>query len=320
MRWVLAILAMTACGRLGFGERAGDAGPELVTVFDDFSASFTYRSDDFTDGTAVNDNGPRSLCVLDPAFGAPLAVIAGRALIELAPPAAPVLHDYTPAAANTTGPDELVSCRTVEVASVGPATWLAAGSLTGGDGLYILRPDWSLDRSNTANNVGGLMFDAAGTFTGAPDLLYASDGVIYERPGDTMVRSIGKRLGDMATTRDGDHVGVMFDDNFTPYTLVTFDPTTLDSVALASFALEVRIAVDTEAPAPYLAYGLIDQRDLVGFLPDGSTATLASSPDAASQWRAVAIPPPSHPLGGRVFVLEVNFEISRFRVLEVAID
>lgn len=319
VRWVLAILSMTACGRLGFGERA-DAGPDGPVVFADFSSSFTYRSDDFIDGAAVNDNVPRSLCVLDPAFGSPLAVIAGRALIELSPPAAPVTHDFTPAAPNTTGPDELVSCRAVTVEGVGPAAWLAAGSLTGGDGLYILRPDWSLERANTANNVGGLMFDAAGTFTGTPDLLYASDGVIYARPAETMVRSIGMRLGDMATTRSGDHVGFMFDDSFTPFVLATFSATTLASTTLASFATEARIAVDTVAPAPYLAYGVVERRELVGFLADGTTVTLASSPDTASQWQAVAIPSAPHPLAGRVFVLEVNFEISRFRVLEVAID
>ena len=91
---------------------ASDAAPDApaVTVAYDLTGVVPYVPLDFADSPRTYDNAPPTRCTLHPPFAAPLAVVAGRALIEIPASGALVVHDYRPGANDSTGPDNVDAC------------------------------------------------------------------------------------------------------------------------------------------------------------------------------------------------------------------
>jgi hypothetical protein len=308
-------VAVSACGRIGFGA-AGEPDEPGFEVLIDFSDAYTFIEQDFVDGN-IQSNELEAICTLPRSFDSPLVVIAGRTLIELDPGRPPVVHDYRPAMNDTTGPDALRYCLAVDLPDTGPVLALSAGSLNGGDGLYLVTPDWAMTRDLTDNNVRGLFLDDAKLFGDTRDLLFGTDNRILRRSDLSLVNNLGiLRPGEFVPQPGGPPVGVTLPDDFSFFTFSTYT-LAMDPVELHRFAIEPRLAVEANVQPPVLAYGIVDQQTLVAFLDDGTLETLAEVIEPGSRWVAIAAPGPTHPLTGSFLVLESNRLLDRDRVLRI---
>lgn len=318
-------LACAACGRFGFGDavpdRDADAGGVRVEVYADFSQDHTFVADDFSDGAAFESNAPSALCALEAPFTAPLAVIAGRSILEITPGSPTVVHDYTPATNNMSGPDQLGGCLFASTPSTGPVLWLAADSVLGGDGLYYVTPGWGLVRDAALNNVGGLVLDTTGLFTGGPvDLVFVSDVSVFIRPTGAEIVNIGLRSFGLAQVSDGSVAAVVSPNDRSYYALSRFAAGTRVLTELARMQVEPAIASDATPTLPVVAYGILNARELVAFNDDGTHQVLATADDPDSRWVAVISPPTGHLLAGAWYVVESNRSLDRDRVLVITLN
>lgn len=318
--WSLTLLG---CGRLAFdavADAARDAPPDgaAVSVEIDFSDAVPYVPADLVDDPGTYDNAPISLCALYPPFAAPLAVVAGRAVIELPTAGVPIVHDYHPGVNDAAGPDKVENCLFATTPSTGGVLWLGGVSHGGGDGLYYVRSDWSLVRDSSLNNVEGIAVDTAGTHTGgAPDVLYVSDLAMRARPSHGVVGGIPYRVPQVAHGPTGQLAAVVAPGDFSSHALARIDVQSLAVTELAQFDHEIWIAIDATPPPGVLAYGIVRARELVAFAPDGSHDVLAAASDPDARWVAVIAPATGHPLAGALYVLETNRALDRDRVLRV---
>jgi hypothetical protein len=316
-----AVIACASCGRVGFDAVGdGDVAGVTPTVLVDFTNIVPYVGSDFVDddGTVL-DNSPHGLAALTAPFSVGFAVAAGREVIEIPLTGSAVAHDYRPATAGSSGPDEIVELTQADLPDTGPALWAAGESLLDGDGLYALGSDWSITRDNPANNVAGLAYDPTGAFDGlgTPQLYFtAGNEGAYRRLGagsGSALYDSADTLGTVALTAtsldaidyDGTQTG--------PTRAVMIAP---GAHAASSFdtPVDVRFATgDADTGAGILA--VRGGAQVVIYQPDGTYSVVATSDDPAKQWRDVTVPRAPHPLAGRRIVLEWTPSPPRSRLL-----
>lgn len=300
------MLAIAACGRLGFGD-AADAvvvGPEVVAELGDV---YSYDAADFldTNGTLA-DNAFDAMCPLGPPFAEAFAIIAGRAVIAVGADGTATARDYRSPLPEMGGPDALVDCL-----FDGTRLWLGGASQGAGDGLYVVEASWAITRDNTANNIGLMLVDD-GTFTGAArELVFESDGDLYARPLVALL-DVSRRIPQAVRSSSGPLVAVgrfMPDD-----TLEILDPTTFTGRELLRSSIPPELAHGVAAPAPILAYALIDEQRLVAVGVDGVLTELAIAPSLDDRWYALA-----NPGDGALYLVESNRALPRHRILRLAL-
>ncbi len=323
----------------GTDARPGDAGTDGPTelahvrtaagwstrVLHDFSARFTYVPIDFVDGTELYSNQPDHMFVLRPPFAEALAVVAGRVVIELtATTYTP--HDYGQHVPNTAGlPDHLRGGTYVPSLDGGsPALLLSASSMSTGDGTFRVTERWAISSDRTNNNTRAILWDSTGAYkgNGLPDGYLGAMNGVFARSAAPMtapivggdIRTMHLAGASMLLTRElatGQMELIEMTDGMPP----------LVKTITESASIEL---ADGPAPAPHLAWAIIDRKRLVLIRADRSFETVAESTDPTYGWQAAAVAAPPHALAGTsgpiIYLLEGNRarEIDRVIAIEAA--
>lgn len=281
-----------------------------ASVFHDFSARFDHVPIDFVDGPEMYGNEPDSLFVLRPPFAEALAVVAGRVVIELTA-ATYTAHDFGQHAPNTPGlPDHLRAGTWVpDLDNAGPSLLLVSSSANGGDGTFRVTPAWTITSDRTTNNTRGILWDATGRFDGLP----AADGYLGTMGG--LVRRSTGSAGAAIVPGDTKTMHLAGDDLLVTRQLATsVQLLQITTGTHAEKPITERAFVELAegpAPAPYLAWAILDSSVLVLIRADGILEIVAESTDPAYEWQAAAAAAPPHALAGTaaapiVYVLEGN--------------
>jgi hypothetical protein len=309
-------------------DAAIDAGPDHVTVapgwtvrvLADLTGVVPYRADDYTDGTnEVLDNAPIATAALYPPFTGDLAIAFGRALVEYTDGAAPVVHDYRPAAPDMTGPDELSHLVFGTSADRGASLWIAASSQLNGDGVYVASPTWTLTRDSANNNGNGIAFDPTGAFdaVGKPSVYFIDQtGIRLRAPSQasTLVFTQAGGIGHLAVA-----AGAMF-----AVRDLAAGGTELDRIVTST---HVREPVATSADFRVLESGaagdgtiatIRDQRALVVFAADGTPTVEVTLAEPDWVFVAGSLVKAPNRFAGDFVVLESNRAADRDRLLLVA--
>jgi hypothetical protein len=337
VRWSLALLLAASCGRVGFTARGDDASvdagvPHVETasgwtarVLVDLTGIVPYNPNDFFDGGMFElDNAPNEVASLYPPFPSILAVCAGREIIELGRDLTATVHDFRPATPDTSGPDSCSHLVFGEMADVGAALWIGAGTQLGGDGVYRVDASWTLTRDAVNNNVNGIGFDATGAFDGlgAGTVYFADQSDVRQRTGAGTSVSI---VTEPMTDSMGGHIvlaGAAAYLERNPGSGGT-GSTDLDRIAAQSHAFAA-IAVGTGvtiADARSISGGvpaLHDATTLAIYADDGTSQMIASTLDPAWAWVAVTAPASPHVLAGSFVVLESNRTLDRDELLLIS--
>jgi hypothetical protein len=317
-----------ACGRLGFGEGTGDAPGTLdlhlrvasggsIAPLVDLTGVVPYNPADFVDGsTEVRANDPSYLAALYRPFGASLAVIAGRSVIEIAADGGTVVHAYRPAVPDTTGPDAPGRATFANLGAGKVGLWLTSSSMSGGDGLYLIAPDWSIAAVDITNNTYPLALDPTGGYDRqGVAAMYFGARTTLERETGTTPAPVGPLPGvvdDLAAL--GDALFMTVEDG---------DQIALDRVGPGPGYLATQLMASTdmtlaEGSTEAGLFGIHDDFELVSISPsDGALTPIAWTDDRGWVWRSVSAPRAGHPLAGDLIVLESNRTLGRDRLLRI---
>ena len=332
---MLAGLVTAACGggggtpdgRGGGDGPSGDGGDPLAHVdvasgwtagvAHDFSADHVYNPAELVDGTVTHGNEPDGLFFVRAPYPDALLVTAGRQLLELGAGGSYTVRDFTHAMPNQPGlPDQIrVGTWVPDFLAAGPTILVSSSSEDGGDGVFRITPSWVSSSDRNVNNTRSILWDATGAFDdiGGPEGYLGTQYGIIRRsesptqliPGDTQTMHL---------------VG--------PNLLVSrrVSPTSFSLVLIASGAHtetmlaergEIRIG-EGDPPPPFLAWVVLDQRQLALVDPSGELVVIAETLDPAYAWRIPGAPPDGHPFAGptpRVYLVENNRTLDLDRVL-----
>lgn len=304
------------------GDAVGDALPHVgvapgwtKAVFVDFSADFTYVTEDFVDvNGVVADNRPDGLTVLSPPFAEILAVVAGRTIIELST-GRYVEHDFGMHAPETANPDELTNMSLVADTGSGPRLVVGSSSESNGDGLFFVNSAWSIARDMSLNNVRCFLWDAAGTVQGAPRVFVGTGGGTFVRP-DT---STAVLFGDIKSIVSIPN-GVVFARELVDNTDTRLVRATWNGTSFVEAEIAVREEIEFaegDRPSGALAWAITDLEQLVELANDGTATMIATTSQPGYEWRAAAAPPIGHSLAAKrsIYVLESNRDMDIDRVL-----
>ena len=75
--------------------------------------------------------------------------------------------------------------------------------------------------------------------------------------------------------------------------------------------------LEGEPPAGYIAWAVIDFKQLARIAADGTIDVVAETIDPAYAWTGGLVPPAGHPLASRLFILESNRALDLDRVVEI---
>jgi hypothetical protein len=333
-------LLCAGCGRVGFvtstdatdhGDGDSDshlhtAGGWSIAQLVDLGAGFSYVQQDFMDGQGaeVRDNAPSYVAALYLPFTAELAVIAGRSVIEVPADGHLTNHDYRPTTPDGDGPDAPGRMTYADFKNGDAALWLGSSSKDGGDGLYRIASDWTMQgihvvNNVTLNNVYALVFDAGGSFDAqqAPSLYFATEQKL-------------ERQTAAATTQVNTALPLSVDDlavvgNALYFTAEVQTEVELDRLGPGTSYLQNQLSSATsadltlaEGPADAGLFAIRNDAALVTVDPASGTFTqVAWSDDPAWVWRAACVPRAPHRLAGRVIVIESNRVLDRDRLLVI---
>lgn len=329
---IASALLFAACGRVGFATSAdatGDIDGHLHTATGwsiaqlvDLGAGFSYVQQDFVDGdgSVARDNAPSYVAALYPPFTAELAVIAGRSVIEIAADGHMTSHDYRPKTPDAGGPDAPGRMTYADFGSGDTALWLTSSSVNGGDGLYRIASDWSMQAINHTNNVYALVFDAGGTFDArtGPILYFAAERQLERQVSGAATpvnTTLPPSVDDLAVVGDALYLTA---ETQTQVLLDRLGPGTsyLQSQLSSSSSTDLALA---EGPADAALFAIHDDSALVTVDPaSGSFTPVAWSNDPAWVWRAASVPRAGHRLAGHIIVIESNRMLGRDRLLLIA--
>ncbi len=351
-RLVIAVL-VAGCGRLGFDplplEDRADAAAMSVElpledavfpdgwsadVWVDFSADYTYIDVQYLDVTYPMNNRPHHMVLLPAPFEPGIALVGTWEIWEVHAPDVFVSHFYYPGKDDGPGPDaffDAVFCE--DWMGAAPGLCVAAGSQNGGDGVYLIGADWSIERISSTNNVGDIMFDPTGAFDdiGMPTLYWSGpDGL--RRFGEGIFYP-GMLNGGFTEILPSDEILTMHTDENTglrrlvllesishdeTVVLSTASPDASEWVARQHAGVYATVAGD---PGRFggRAYAIVATRDLVEIDADGA-ATVIAQAGPGWRWVHALIPPSSHPLGAdtpAMYVLEFNPDLEINRIIRV---
>ena len=287
-----------------------------ASVFQDYSANFNYVAVDWMEATESYDNQPDYLFALRSPFPQALGVIAGRKILVLTGTTYDA-HDFGNHAPNAGGgqADNLTGAMYVsDLDGTGPALVVSSASEDTGDGSFRVTPQWAISLDLTFNNTRCVLQNAPGGFDAqltAQRYLGAQNGIIRRSdslviaPGDT--RSMRVVGNDLYTTR------------FIPLTmteqLIRIASGTHAETMLAE-RTRIRI-VEGAPPAGYVAWAIIDFKQLALIAADGGLTVVAETTDSAYAWTSAVVPPAGHPLVNRLYLLESNRALDLDRVLAI---
>ena len=322
--FLLAALT-TSCGRHGFNSIPDSELAHVqvspswkVRELADLTNLVPYRPNDYQNGSDQSlGNAPTAVAALYEPFAGSLAVAAGRTIIELDGNEGSTLHDYRPAVPDTTGPDNIQTLAFGAPPDVGPALWIAAGSQTGGDGLYWVSSSWAITRDASNNNVRGVAFDATGVYDniGVPTIYFVNDSHVNRRLGAGSSALLGGQDPTLATITLS-ATAVFVADNGPPGTI---DRVFASTHARQVIATSTAFAVLEGGPLDTTTTTVIrDKATLAQYADDGTSQDLASSTDPDWLWVAGSAPQPPHPLAGGYVVLESNRTLDRDHLLYIA--
>jgi hypothetical protein len=212
-------------------------------------------------------------------------------------------------------PDHLTGAMfVVDLDAAGPALVVSSASEDAGDGSFKITPQWAVSIDLSFNNTRCVLQDGPGGFDAqmsAQRYLGAQNGLIRRSdsaviaPGD--VRSMRVVGNDMYITR------------FVTATM------TEQLVRIASgvhtetmLAERTRMRIlEGEPPMGYVAWAIIDFKQLARIAADGKIEVVAETTDPSYAWTGGVAPPAGHPLIGRIYVLESNRALEVDRVLAI---
>jgi hypothetical protein len=272
--------------------------------------------------------------VLDAPFAPGLGLVATWELLELHAPDGYARHDYYQAVGATVGPDALwdtVPCADYLSPGGGGGLCVAAGSQGGGDGLFRIEADWSINLVDPINNITQVSYDATGRFdaTGVPTLYWA--GPVGLQPHNGAVLQPGNHNGGFTEVLpDGQILSATNDAG--PWDLGLIASGTHAITVLAQTpglrpvnnqnAGAFAIVSGSIAALPGYAYVVVETSRLVELAQDGTMTVLAETdPQDDWVWSHAVVPPAGHPLaaGGPAFyVLEYNPRTEQNRILRIA--
>jgi hypothetical protein len=331
----LVVLVAVSCGRAGFDplppRDAAVVDPDAslahvqlasgwtATLLVDLTGIVPYQPNDFSDGSNETlDNAPLSVATLYAPFAASLAVSAGRDVIELASDGTPTVHDYRPAAPDTTGPDQCAHLAFGTTPDVGSVLWIGASSQGSGDGLYRVDPSsWAITRDATNNNLNGVAWDSTGAYDsiGTPSIYFVDQSYLYRRDGSGSATPIIAQADTMDT------LVVSASEIYVENYLETDELDRVDtgthelSTVTTGAAFSV---VEEGAPSAPTAIAIRDTSVLASFASDGSEQDIAASTDPEWVWQSASAPQSPHPLAGGFVVLESNRTLDRDDLVYVA--
>jgi hypothetical protein len=285
-----------------------------ATVFQDYSASYTFDAMDWMEATEVHDNHPAYAFALQSPFPQALGVIAGREILVLDGTRYEA-HDYGNHAPNAGmgQPDNLTGAQFVaNLDNNGPALLVSSGSEDAGDGAFRITPLWAISIDLSVNNTRSILNDATGAFDarmGAERYLGSQNGIV--RRSDQVLFAAGD-------TRSMRVVGN--DLYITRFTGMAEQLIRIASGTHTEFVLATRTRLRiAEGPSPVgvIAWAVVDGKQLVQLHASGKIDVLAEVTDPAYVWTSAVVPPPGHPLAGRVYVLESNRARDLDRVLAI---
>jgi hypothetical protein len=283
-----------------------------VELFQDYSPQFAYDPMDFVEVDEVFDNQPSWLFALHPPFPAALGVIAGRQVLVLSGSTFEE-HDFGQHPPDTFDqPDNLTGATFVADLDGDPALYASSGSRNAGDGAYIITPAWTISRDRALNNVRGILYDATGAFDnlGVPEgYLGAQQGIVKRSTGLAIL------IGDHKNLR-------LVDDDLlvTRHLLGSVELRRIASVTHAETLLATRSLIrlgEGEPPPGAIAWAILDRSQLALVRATGELDVIAETTDPGYVWHSIVIPPASHPLAGRIYVLESNRTLDLDRVLAI---
>jgi hypothetical protein len=297
-------------------------------VWFDFSDQYVFDADAYFDDPYTFNNAPQSMFILRDPFEPGLGVITVHDVIELRSPGAYAEHDFF-RATGATGPDALsqaADCRGWN--GIAEGYCFNAGSQDGGDGLFVVTPDWQMSLVETINNCNHLGFDPEGLFDGSgePTLFYGTPDNTIRYPDDVVLAmSTQPRI----VLEDGRLAVIASESGLQRLGLI--DPDTLDLAILRTEVVPkepiarqnvgaLRIATGDLSMLPGVLYVLVQASQLFEYDADGAGVALATTVEGQGwRWASVVIPEPDHVLardGGPTFyILEGNRELDRDRVI-----
>jgi hypothetical protein len=328
----LFVLVAVSCGRSGFDPLRDAATPTqdaslahvqlasgwTATLLVDLTGIVPYRADDFDDGSnEVLDNAPIAVATLYAPFAASLAVSAGRDVIELASDGTPTVHDYRPAAPDTTGPDQCAHLAFGATPDVGAQLWIGASSQGNGDGLYRVDPaTWDITRDAPNNNVNGIAWDRTGAYdaTGTPAMYFVDQSFLYRRDGSGSATSLVAEANTMDTLVVS--ATTIFVENELAQDEI--DTVATGTHALATLAMASAFHVVEEGPLSATSVIAIANTSMLASYDADAVTPIASSTDPNWGWQSASAPQPPHPLAGGYVVLESNRALDRDDLVYIA--
>ncbi|MDB4957255.1 MAG: hypothetical protein JWO36_4824 [Myxococcales bacterium] len=293
-----------------------------VRVLVDLTGVVPYKPLDFGDGvTGTLGNAPASVAALYDPFTAMLAVSAGRAIIEVAKDTTTTVHDYRPAAPDTTGPDNCERLVFGAQPDTGPALWIAANSQGGGDGLFYVSSSWALTRDNANNNVKGVGYDPSGTYDAIamPSIYFVDSASVRRRVDSATATSVYLEPNTMyAFAVSATALFVLKNPGAAGADSVDLDriQTQTHALQMISTAASFHIAEGGSLASTSVA-AIRNDASLAIYAADNSVQDIAASIDPAWAWVAASAPQPSHMLAGGYVVLESNRALGRDELLYI---
>jgi hypothetical protein len=295
-------------------------------VFRDFSVDFVFDADAYFDDPYTFNNAPQSMFVLRAPFAAGLGIITVHTVIELSAEQGFAERFYF--GATPDGPDALwqaVDCAGWNGIEAGYC--LNSGSQGGGDGLFLISPDWSMSVIEVINNCNYIGFDPQGKFdeTNVPSLYYGTPTSLVRHPSTVLVSA---RTQPRFVLEDG-RLAFILDDARVQRLMLMESITHVQSVVTSEPLPELpiarqnagalRIATGDLSALPGSMYFLRRASELVELAGDGTTRTVARSQSGQDwRWASVVVPEPGHPLstdGPTFYLLEANRTDDRDRVI-----
>jgi hypothetical protein len=336
-RVALAGLVTAACGGGGGGSTdagGGGDGPRgdgsggplgyvdvaagwTVGVAHDFSADHVYNPAELVDGAVTHGNEPEGLFFARAPYPEALLVIAGRQLLELGAGGSYTVRDFTHDMPDQPDlPDAMrVGTWVPDFLSAGPTILVSSSSENAGDGVFQISTSWVSARDRNVNNTRAILWDATGAFddVGGPEgYLGTQYGLIRRSASPTVLIP-----GDHQTMHlVGPNLLVSRRLSTTSFGLVLIASGAHTETMLAERG-ELRIG-EGDPPPPFLAWVVIDRRQLALVDPSGELVVIGETQDPGYTWRFAAAPPDEHPFAGptpRVYVIENNRTLDIDRVL-----
>jgi hypothetical protein len=326
---ILVCMACVACGRLGFegiDDHLHVAEGWSIEPLVDLTPFFTYKQCEYQEVSfGCLDNAPIYVTALYPPFKEGLAVLAGRSVIALPNEGAANEHSFEPPVSDDEGPDVLGRA-TFAVVGNEDGLWLTSTTTEGGDGLYLIKDDWSIDRLDDTNNTLAIGWDIAGSYdnVGGPALYVIREKKRPERRTemDTEILEWGvlNAMGDRIEIRD---LAVMENRLF-----VTVMDYSAGNVQLMRLGPRPSYHTDhltttknltlVEGSTEAGLFGIQDDDALVKINPGtGEPVRTAWTDDDNWVWKSVCAPRTDHQLAGHLIVLESNRMRNQDRLLLV---